>query len=197
MKKHTQNESFLSDEAIVALYWAREEEAIRQTDHKYGKYLSTIAYNILRDRLDCEECLDDTYMGTWNSIPPKRPSVLQSFLAKIMRNMALSRFRKNHAARRIPSELTTSLEELDECMACGKSTQEEYELTETVRILNVYLRTLSDRQMFAFVWRYYYADSVIHIAKMLGVSENTVRRDLGAIRRGLKERLEKEGYRYV
>ena len=185
----------LSDEEIIALYWEREERAIEATDHKYGKYLYKIAYNIVKDELDCEECLNDTYLGAWNSIPPKRPTAFQVFLAKIMRNMALGRFRKSNASKRIPPEIIVSLDELDECANFEPGEDEKYFMNEIVKILNSYLNALSDRQTFIFVCRYYYSDSVINIAKMLELSENTILRDLAKIRKGLKERLEKEGYR--
>ena len=185
----------LSDEEIIALYWNREERAIEATDHKYGKYLYKIAYNIVKDELDCEECLNDTYLGAWNSIPPKRPTAFQVFLAKIMRNMALGRFRKSNASKRIPPEIIVSLDELDECANFEPGEDEKYFINEIGKILNSYLNSLSDRQTFIFVCRYYYSDSVINIAKMLELSENTILRDLSKIRKGLKERLEKEGYR--
>ena len=103
-------QSTMSDEDIVALYFARNEKAISETDLKYGRYLFTIAYNIVHDRLDCEECLNDTYLGTWNAIPPHRPPVFQVFLSKIMRNTAVDKFRKTRASKRIPSELVVSLD---------------------------------------------------------------------------------------
>ena len=90
----------MPDGEIIELYWKREEAAISETDKKYGKYLYRIAYNIVHDELDCEECLNDTYLGTWNRIPPARPNVFQIFLSKIMRNIAVDRFRKNTAKKR-------------------------------------------------------------------------------------------------
>ena len=186
----------LSDEEIVALYWQREERAIEATDVKYGKYLYTIAYNILRDGLDSEECLNDTYLGTWNSIPPNKPTMLQVFLSKITRNIALGRFRKVTAAKRIPPEIIMSLDELDEVLCFEAGEDEKYLIRELSRILNEYLRSLSDRQSFVFVCRYYYSDSIDSIAKMLGMSANTVLRDLAKIREGLRTVLTKEGYSY-
>jgi len=193
-QKNGEIAEILTDEEIIALYWNRQEKAIEATDHKYGKYLYMIAYNIIRDELDCEECLNDTYLGTWNSIPPKRPTAFQVFLSKIMRNTALGRFRKANASKRIPPEIIVSLDELDECANFEPGEDEKYFINELGKILNSYLRTLTDRQTFIFVCRYYYSDSVVNIAKMLELSENTILRDLSKIRKGLKERLEKEGY---
>ena len=117
-------ETIATDETIVELYWKRDETAIRLTDEKYGKYLYAIAYRILHDSLDCEECLNDTYLGTWNCIPPAKPNPLQLFVSKIMRNIAIDRFRGRMASRRVPSEMTVSLEELDECLAYSASPSE-------------------------------------------------------------------------
>ena len=190
-KKKTKKET-LPDEEIVALYWQREERAITETDNKYGSYLYTIAFNILSDRLDSEECLDDTYLGTWNSIPPKRPTALAVFLSRIMRNIALSRFRHKTAEKRVPSELVSSLEELSDCLPCEDASV-SFDQKELARVLNDYLRSLNDRQAFVFVCRYYYFDKVEKIADMLKLSRNTITRDLAAIRDGLKARLEEEG----
>ncbi len=184
-----------SDSEIIELYWARDEQAIRLTDKKYGDYLYVIAYNVLHDRLDCEECLNDTYNGTWNSIPPSKPKLFQAFISKIMRNVATDRYRRNSAAKRIPSELTVSLDELDECFGNSADLDVERELSLLSRVLNSYLESLSPRQEFIFVCRYYYADKVEHIAKMLELGTATVYRDLKTIREGLKKRLEEEGYR--
>jgi RNA polymerase sigma-70 factor (ECF subfamily) len=188
------NSQYLDDEKIIELYWKREEKAIDETDYKYRRYLYTVAYNVLYDNLDCEECLNDTYLGTWNAIPPARPSVLQSFLSKIMHNIALDRYRKNTAQKRVPSELTVSLEELDPYMPGSNSVEQEYLISEVSRLLNEYLHGLDERSEFVFICRYYCADRISAIADLLNVSENTVSRELASIREGLRELLIKEGY---
>lgn len=192
--KKTAKDAILSDEEIIDMYWERDENAIPETDKKYGNYLFTIANNIVKDRLDCEECVNDTYLGTWNKIPPERPNIFRVFLAKIVRNIAISRFRKNSAQKRIPSEMQISLDELNDCITSTPSAEEEYLTAKVVEILNTYLKTLSRRKELIFICRYYYADKISNIAKMLGVSENTVYRELGEIRTGLREQLTKEGY---
>ena len=186
-------EECLSDQEIVDLYWERDERAISETDKKYGSYLYVIAYNIIHDRLDCEECVNDTYLGTWNRIPPTRPHVFQVFLTKIMRNIAIDRYRQKNAAKRIPSEMTVSLEEVGEVLPGVPSIDEDLLVDQVAEILNAYLRTLSDKVQFAFVCRYYYADRVANIATMLGVSENTVYRYLNEAKEGLKNELAKGG----
>ncbi len=185
--------ALLDDNQIVDLYWNRDERAIDETDKKYRNYLHTIAYNIVHDRLDCEECLNDTYLGTWNSIPPTRPNILQAFLARIMRNVAVDKYRKNHAAGRVPSELIVSLDELDEAMIYEDTSSEDATVAAVAEALNRYLKGLDEREQLIFVCRYYYADRIADIAKMMGVSEKTVSRALHSMRDRLRDELEKEG----
>jgi RNA polymerase sigma-70 factor (ECF subfamily) len=184
----------LSDDEIISLYFKREERAISETDLKYGHYLHTIAYNILRDRADADECMNDTYFGTWNAIPPHRPNVFQVFLSRITRNIAIGKVRKRGAEKRIPSELIMSLDELDECVFVDENAEEKFLISQLSEVLNEFLYELSDRHRFIFVCRYYYSDPIERIAKMLGLSENTIFRDLKRMREGLRERLVKEGY---
>ena len=188
------HDKLLSDEAIIQLYWDRNEKAITETDKKYKRYLYTIAYNILHDNMDCEECLNDTYLGTWNSIPPTRPSIFQIFISKIMRNTAVTRYKQNTAKKRITSEMTVSLDELDKCIPYSPSAEQEYLISEISRLMSRYLYSLSETQAFMFICRYYCSDRISDIAKMLDVSERTVFRELSTIREGLRELLEKEGY---
>lgn len=196
MKQNREIEAadYLGDEEIVELYWQRNEAAIRETDRKYGSLLYTIAFNIVHNEADSEECVNDTYLGTWNKIPPARPSLFRAFLAKITRNTAVDVFRRNTADKRIPSELTVSLHELDECIQYEEGQGEAARILAIAEILNTYLRALPPRQEFIFVCRYYYADSVPSIAKMLQLSESTIFRELAKIREGLKTRLQEEGY---
>lgn len=192
-----QNEKIiLSDEAIIDLYWQRNEQAIHETDAKYKKYLYTVAYNILYDDLDCEEALNDTYFGAWNTIPPQKPTVFQLFLTKIMRNTAVSKFRRKNAAKRKPSEMTVSLEELAQLVPTAPSAEEEYLLRELAQRLNAYLGGLESRDEFAFVARYYCFDKIQDIADMLHTSERTVYANLKRMRSELKEILLKEGFSY-
>ena len=192
----TKSEQYLPDPEIVELYWNREERAIDETDKKYRQYLHRIAYNIVHDDLDCEECLNDTYLGTWNSIPPTRPNAFQLFLSKIMRNIAIDKYRRNSVKRNVPSELVVSLDELDECMAVASSVEEEYLVENLRRVLNDFLNSQSERAYTAFICRYYYADYIENIAEMLGVHKRTVLRELARMRHELRDRLCEEGYDY-
>lgn len=198
MNKEKENltDEVMEDDKIISLYWARDEQAITETDKKYKRYLYTIAYNILHDNMDCEECLNDTYLGTWNAIPPAKPSVFQIFLSKIMRNTATSRYKRNTADKRIPSEMTISLEELEQCMPQGLTAEEEYTVTELGRVLSKYLRGLSEDDSFIFFCRYYCSDKISDIAQMLHVNERKIYRKLATMRQDLKALLEKEGFKY-
>ena len=182
----------IADAVIIDLYWQRSEEAIQATDRKYGAYLHRIACNILWDRLDCEECVNDTYLATWNKIPPERPNALQLFLTKITRDLSIDRYRKNKAARRIPSELIVSLEEMEHSLPYDADASEE-SFARLVELINRYLQGLSKQDAFLFVCRYYYADSVEYIAQMLKVSKPTVYRNLTRLREGLRAFLEQKG----
>lgn len=183
-----------TDEEIVEMYWQREEAALMETDKKYGKYLFKIANNIVNNVQDSEECLNDTYLGTWNSIPPQRPNLFLVFLSKIMRNVAVDKYRKNTSARRAPSSLIQSLDELDESIAYSPSVEEEYAIDALSRLLNEWLGGLTESERFLFVCRYYYADPIQDIARMLGVSERTVFRQLSALKNSLRDHLKKGGY---
>ena len=185
--------SKLSDIDIIELYFQRDEQAIKETSAKYGKYLFTIGNNILNDRWDCEECVNDTYYTTWNRIPPQRPTYLQVFLSKIMRDVSISRYRKKKSKKRISSELVVSLEELGDCIVLESDIEEDLAIKEIIRVLNEFLKDINKRQRFIFICRYYYCDSVRAIASMLGVSPKTVYRELENIRCDLGDALEKEG----
>jgi RNA polymerase sigma-70 factor (ECF subfamily) len=117
MELQSRPRTILSDEEIIALYWDRDEQAISRTDEKYKKFLLSVAFNIVFDDQDCEECLNDTYIDAWNSMPPSKPALLQAFLATIMRRTAIDRYKSRKRQKRIASELTVSLSELEEIIA--------------------------------------------------------------------------------
>ena len=183
----------LHDGEIIDLYWSRDERAIKETDTKYGAFLLSVAHNILRDAQDCEECLNDTYLGAWNAIPPARPTALQAFLATIMRRTAIDCYKTRKRQKRVDSELTVSLSEVEEFLFDGQDEAEET-ARELGRIISEYVRSLSDRRMYIFMSRYYTARPIAEIAERLGCSESTVHKEIAVIKRGLKEKLEKEGY---
>jgi RNA polymerase sigma-70 factor (ECF subfamily) len=185
--------SAMNDFDIVELFFQRDERAITETDAKYGKYLFSVAYNIVHDRLDCEECLNDTYLDAWNTIPPERPAVLKAFLAIIMRRRAIDRYKAEKRKKRIPSELTVSLSELEFALS-DDTPQSELEAEELSRIISDFVRSLPERRAYIFMSRYYAARPIREIARRLSVSESTVNKELALIRQSLRKMLESEAY---
>ncbi len=192
MKHDRKTPAPLSDEEIVALYLARDERAIAETDRKYGGYLLRLAENVLHDLRDSEECRNDVYLKLWNTIPPAHPEVLPAYLNRVMRGTAVDRYRER--ARRAPSELTASLDELADILSSPDTVEREVESAELGRAISAYLRGESKRRQYLFVARYYRAESVEAIARHLGVSPSAVYKELERLRRGLKEHLERNGF---
>lgn len=182
----------MEDRAIVDLYWSRDPEAIRQTGEKYGGYCRAIARNILPDRRDAEECVNDTWLGAWNAMPENRPSLLAPFLGKITRNLAFTRWRAGHAEKRGGGELPLVLEELGECVSPADTLQ-AVEAAELEEAVNRFLRALPERERDIFLRRYWFAESMADIAKRYGMREATVRTNLFRSREKLRRHLEKEG----
>lgn len=183
-----------SDEEIIALYFARNEEAIRETDAKYGRYLMKIAYNYLDDYEDAEECKNDTFLGAWNAIPPTRPKVLRAFLATLNTRIAINRYKEKTREKRVPSAVTVSIDELAEYVGAGDTVEDRVTANELSGILNRFVRGLSENDRFLFVNRYYLGESVADIATLVGKSESLVKKQLGKAKKQLKELLEREGY---
>ena len=194
MELQTKANSVMSDEKIIELYWQRDEQAIKETDIKYKKFLLSVALNIVHDMCDSEECLNDTYIGAWDAIPPARPILLQSFLSTIMRRTAINRFNANKRQKRIASEFTLSLSELEDFIADEGDMNAEIEAKELAKSISNFVRSLPDRQLYVFVSRFYIADPIAKISNDLGCSISTVKREIEAIKIGLKKHLESEGY---
>ena len=184
----------MDDDKIVELYWERNEKAVEETDFKYKKYLFSIAYNIVHDRLDCEECLNDTYLGAWNAMPPSRPNVLKAFLTTITRRIAIKRYHSNMRQNVIPSEMTVSLSELEDFVAGDGDVDSEFDAERLGRVISDFVRSLSERRQFIFMSRYYVADPIDTIASDLNLSRSMVNKELSVIRSALKEKLESEDY---
>ena len=183
-----------SDQQIVDLYWQRNEEAVQETDRKYGNYLSAIAYNILADREDGQEVMNDTYYKAWCSMPDKQPENLRVFLSRITRTTAIDLFRGRHRQKRIMSEYVVSLDELSETLSSGETTEQAVDAGLLAESINRFLHTLSDEECACFTGRYYYADPLREIADYLNSSESKVKSMLYRIRTRLKAWLEKEGW---
>lgn len=184
----------MDDEKIVSLYWQREETAIRETEIKYDRYLTKIAYNILADREDSRESVNDTYLAAWNSMPPHRPGVLSAYLAKITRRISIDRFRYRNRDKRRESEYSLSLSELGDCVSGGNTTEEMINVKLLADAIGIYLRLQSEEARNAFIGRYYFLDSVKEVAAYCGMSESKCKTLLHRTRLGLKEYLRKEGF---
>ena len=184
----------MEDEKIISLYWERSEDAIRETEIKYDRYLFKIAQNILNDREDSRESVSDTYLSAWNSMPPHRPGVLSAYLAKLTRRISIDRFRYRTRQKREASEYTISLSELSECVSGDNSAEEIVNAKLLADSIGIYLRTQSDEARTAFLGRYYFLDSVREVAAYCGITESKCKTLLHRTRVGLKEYLRKEGF---
>ena len=182
----------MDDEAIISLYWHRDESAIYETSLKYGKLCWHIAGNILSSREDCEECVNDTYLGVWHAIPEQHPARFQPFIGRITRNLALKRFDYITAAKRNPVALN-SLDELDECVSGSFNLEDEVEARRIERLLDSFLLGLDEERRAVFVRRYWYFDSLKTISSLTGYSQNRVKSMLAGTRRALRAYLESEG----
>ena len=184
---------FLTDDQIIDLYWSRNETAIEHTDIKYGKFLFRIAYNVLHDEYACEECQNDTYLGVWKAIPPTRPTVFQAFITKIMRRIAINKYREKTAKKSISSEFTVSIDDLYNTLHSDINVENEYETRELGEIINNYVRALSKNNRYIFIGRFYMNDSVESIANQLNVSISSIYKSLKRIKKGLKILFEQKG----
>jgi len=184
----------LDDEKIISLYFERDEKAIEETDFKYRKYLFTVAYNIIHDRLGCEECLNDTYLASWNAIPPSRPAVLKAFLVTVIRRAAVRLYHKSMKKSAVPSEMTVSLSELEDFIKDDGDVDSAFDAERLGQVISSFVRLLPKRKRYIFIGRYYASQPIAEIAGELGVSRSTINKELSAIRSALKEKLESEGY---
>lgn len=184
----------MEDKRIIELYWQRDESAIRETDIRYGAYCYAIANNILHSREDSEECVNDTWMQTWNTIPPKRPERLQLFLARITRNLSFNKYKAMAAKKRGSGEIALVLDELEECIAAASDTESTCLAAELGREISAFVRSLPEREGNLFIRRYFFTEPITVIAKHYALTENTVCVSLSRTRKKLRTHLEKEGY---
>ena len=183
----------MEDEKIIDLYWDRDQSAILKTEEKYGSYCHRIAWNILYNKEDCEECINDTWMRAWNAMPTERPNILSAFLGAITRNLSLDRYRKQHAKKRGEGEVAFVFDELQDClMAEGPEQQMDANLL--VAALNRFLERMEKENRIIFVRRYWYMDSIDAIAKRFSISESKVKSSLFRSRNKLRDYLQQEGF---
>ena len=181
----------MNDLHIIELYFARDEQAIRETDVKYGRLCNSIAYNILHNREDSEECVNDTYLGVWNAIPPTRPSSLMAFVCKITRNLSLKRLEARERQKRSHATLV-SLDELSEVLA-DESIPSGVGDEEIGRLISDFLRNEKEDVRNVFIRKYYFFDSIGDIASRYSFTESKVKNMLHHTRKKLKDYLIKEG----
>ena len=184
----------MEDEQIVSLYWQRDEAAIRETEAKYDRYLTKIACNILADYEDSRESVNDTYLAAWNSMPPHRPAVLSTYLGKLTRRISIDIFRGRHREKRRASEYALSLNELEDCVSAGNTTEDLVNRKLLSDAIGIYLRRLPEEARNAFIGRYYFLDSLKEVAAYCGMTESKAKSLLYRTRLGLKEYLIKEGF---
>lgn len=183
----------MQDKGIIALLFRRDEAAISQMQTKYGGYCYQVAFNILSNAEDSEECVADTWMNAWNAIPPQRPNHLRLFLAKVTRNLAFNRYRAGRAQKRGGGTIEVVLSELEQCIPAGGDAADEVELRELQRRITRFVEELPERERNIFLRRYFYTESVQGIAKRYHLTPNNVSVILNRTRTGLKTQLSQEG----
>ena len=184
----------MQDSQIIDLYWQRSETAISESDKKYGAYCFQVSHHILADTQDAEECVNDTWLHAWNSMPPQKPNQLRMFLAKITRNLSLDCWRRKTRAKRGGGEMILALEELGECVRGTADVESEIQKRELEQCIRDFLHTLPGRECDVFLRRYFYIETVVEIAQRYGLQQGSVHVILSRARQKLRRYLEKEGY---
>lgn len=184
----------LEDEKIIGLYWDRDQSAIAATDEKYGKYCYTVAWNILRMQEDCEECVNDTWLKAWDSMPPEKPNVLKYFLSAITRNLSLDVYKQKNRQKRGGGQMEVALEELSECLSSGETPEEKVLAEQLGASINTFLKAQKDRERNVFIRRYYFMETAKEIGDKYSLSESNVLMILSRMRKKLKSFLQEEGY---
>lgn len=181
----------MDDNQIINLFFQRDEDAIKVVDEKYGSKLNALAANILQSREDGLECVNDTYMKAWNSIPPARPEYLFAFLATTVRNIAIDMIRKNNADKR-QGKVTELTKELEECIGDG-GLQSNLDKEDIGALLSDFLEFIDENKRIIFLRRYWYSDSIKDISKRMQMSESAIKVTLHRTRKELRKYLESEG----
>ncbi|WP_298020110.1 RNA polymerase sigma factor [uncultured Dysosmobacter sp.] len=184
----------MDDESIIQLYWDRNDQAIRITSEKYGHYCKSIARNILDNDEDAEECVNDTYLNAWNSMPMHWPKQLSTFLGKITRNLSFNKYKHNRAEKRGSGEITLVLDELADCVSDTENIEQIIDRRELAKAINSFVRGLSTGKRNLFIRRYWYADPVLKIAADYGMLQGSVSKTLERTRKQLKAYLTERGF---
>ena len=184
----------MDDNGIIQLYWDRNDQAINATSKKYGHYCKAIAKNILNSEEDAEECVNDTYLNAWNSMPTHWPEHLATFLGKITRNLSFNKYKRDHAEKRGGGEITLVLDELADCVSDIDTVEQTIDRQELSKAINSFVQNLPTEKRNIFVRRYWYADSVSDIASNYGMLQGTVSKTLERTRKRLKAYLAERGF---
>ncbi|MDE7354297.1 MAG: sigma-70 family RNA polymerase sigma factor [Acetatifactor sp.] len=184
----------MDDNGIIQLYWDRNDQAIKATSEKYGHYCKAIAKNILSSEEDAEECVNDTYLNAWNSMPTHWPKQLATFLGKITRNLSFNKYKHSHAEKRGGGEMTLVLDELADCVSDIDTVEQTINRQELSKAINSFVKSLPIEKRNIFVRRYWYADSISDIAGDYGMLQGTVSKTLERIRKQLKAYLTERGF---
>lgn len=184
----------MDDSKIIELYFSRDESAIVYTQNKYGGYCYKIAHNILSDDEDSKECVNDTYLTAWKSIPPAQPKLLSAFLGKITRNLSLKKYRDKKAKKRGGGNIDLIFDELNDCIPDKNSVLDAVDANELSLIIDSFLRNLPKEERCLFLRRYWYFDSVDTLSKTFELTVGQVKMRLLRIRKKLLLKLEKEGH---
>ncbi len=184
----------MQDDAIVTMYWERDEAALELTQEKYDRYLMVIAHNILENAEDSRESVNDTYLAAWNSMPPHRPAVLSTYLGKLTRRISIDCYRKRNREKRRGTEYAVSLTELEECLVGADTIETVVDMHQLTETLNTFLRSLPREARHLFIGRYFFLDPLKEVAAYLGMSESKAKSLLFRTRCRLREYLEREGF---
>ena len=183
----------MDDHKIIDLCWARSQQAIAESEMKYGAYCRSIARGILNLEEDAEECVNDTWFNAWNAMPPQRPSLLSAFFGKLTRNLSLDRWRRNRAAKRGGSQVEVALHELETCLPDHRTPDQQMEAGETAALISAFLRAQPELDRRLFVRRYFHLESLAALQARFGLTEGQVKSRIHRTRQKLKLALEREG----
>ena len=182
----------LDDREIIELFFERSEQAIAELSEKYGTICTKVACNILNNQQDAEECVNDAYLGVWNTIPPQRPDSFISYVCRIVRNLAIKRYHFNTAVKR-NSIYDVALDELEDCFPSAVSVEAEIDAKEAAREIDAFLETLEQENRVLFVRRYWHSDSIDDLAKLFGTSSHNISVKLSRMRKQLRNHLIQKG----
>ena len=181
----------MNDKEIIALYWARDERAITETDDKYGKFCRGIAMNILSVKEDAEECVNDTYHKAWTVIPPQRPEFFRAWLGRVVRNLALNLWNRNHTQKRY-SGMETLMSEMEDCIPARENVEDEIDDIELGKAISRWLATLSEEDRTQFILRYWNGIPLKNIAARYQTDPDKLAQKMFRLRKSLKAALEEE-----